>query len=87
MPYDFQVSYTSGGAAVAFTDNGTPPNSYDLAYLDEGSEFTLPVTNANPRTIIVKSNLPMVTGEKVAIFIMNDDDAVDIDVNSAYFRA
>lgn len=83
----FQLSYTEGGVAVSFTDDGTPTNTYDLASLNEGSEFTEPIAANSPRTIIVKSNLPMSEGEKVGIFIQNKDDSTNVELNSGYFRS
>ena len=81
----FQVSYTSGGAAVAFTDNGSGTNSYAMSDL-HGSRPSEPIQANNPRTLVPQALEDVSKGDKTFIVISNDEDAVDIVVVDAYYR-
>lgn len=81
----FQVAYTSGGSAIAFTDDGTPINTYKGAGL-EGATPTNTIAAANGRDLIPQATIPMVTNSKAFLVVINNDDAVDIMVNSGYQR-
>lgn len=82
---DFQVSYVAGGAAVAFTDDGSGVNSYAMSDL-HGSIPTEPIGSNNPRTLVPQSLEDLDTGDKTFITISNNDDSVDILVIDAYYR-
>ena len=81
----FQVAYTSGGSAIAFTDDGTPTNSYKVATL-QGATPTNTITASGPRDLIPQATVTMVTSSKAFLVVINNDDAVDIMVNSGYQR-
>jgi len=81
----FQVSYNSGGAAVAFTDDGTPTNSYNLVNL-LGSAPASPVAANSPRDLVPHALARVETNDEIIVVISNIDDAVDIMVTNAYFR-
>lgn len=81
----FQISYTSGGSAITFSDDGTPTNSYKVASL-EGATPTNTITASNPRDLIPQATIPMDTNDKAFLVVINNDDAVDINVNTGYQR-
>jgi hypothetical protein len=82
---DFQVSLTSGGAAVTFTDDGTGTSSYQLGGLLENSEVKTTASNAAPRTLSPIDLIDIVTGDELEVFIENETDANDITVIDANF--
>ena len=81
----FQVSFTLGGSAIGFADDGTPTNSYKVATL-HGATPTNTITASNPRDLIPQATIPMITDSKAFLVVVNNDDAVDILVNSGYQR-
>jgi len=81
----FQVSYTSGGSAIAFTDDGTPVNSYKEAEL-HGSTPTNTIANGSPRDLIPQATVPATINSDSFQVVINNDDAVDIEVNHGYQR-
>lgn len=81
----FQVSYTSGGSAVAFTDDGTPTNSY--ACCDAHGSFpSNSIASGTPRDVIPQALMTASTNDEVGVVVSNESDAVDIDVNDLYYR-
>lgn len=82
---DFQVSYTLGGPAVTFTDNGSGTNSYAVADL-HGSKPVEPIAANNARTLVPQALESLEYGDKTFIIVTNEDDAVDIEVTDAYYR-
>ena len=81
----FQLSYTSGGAAVAFTDNGSGTNTYAMADL-HGSNPREPIAANNPRTLVPQAIEDIEKGDKTFIVVTNNDDAANIEVVDAYYR-
>ena len=73
----FQVSYTSGGAAIAFTDDGSGTNSYSNASLiglsakatvDSGSQLNL--------TSVALTSIK--TGDEITAVVINESDTTNI---------
>ncbi len=81
----FQVSYTSGGAAVTFTDDGTPTNNYNTCDI-RGSKPKQPIAANSPRDLVAQALVPVETGDQGALIIQNKTDAVDITADDAYIR-
>ena len=81
----FQVSYTSGGSAITFTTDGSGTNSYKIADL-HGSIPHLPIAANSPRTLIPQALHTLITDDEISIVVINQDDAVDIDITDAYYR-
>ena len=81
----FQVSYTSGGTAVAFTDDGTPINSYSRADIT-GSDPQNLIASTAPRDLVPQSLIDVVTGDKIAVILQNKDDSVTLNCAKAYYR-
>ena len=73
----FQVSYTAGGSAVAFTDDGTPTNSYKVAILN-GIPSTSTVSAGSPQSLTRFGVLAISTGDKAGVVVWNVDDATDL---------
>jgi len=81
----FQVSYTLGGAVVAFGDDGSGVNSYAMADL-HGSKPTNPIAANSPRTLVPQALEDLDTNDKTFIIISNEDDATNVVVTDAYYR-
>jgi hypothetical protein len=82
---DFQVEYVPGGGAIAFTDDGTPVNSYKESEF-HGSAPTNQITNNNPRDLIPQGLIPATLNSDTVLVVVNNDDTVDIEVHSGYQR-
>jgi hypothetical protein len=81
----FQVSYTEGGAAVAFTDDGTPTNNYSIA-TNSGSTPSEPIAANNPREVQPLALIDVAKNDYIYMVLFNLDDADDIEVTRAYIR-
>jgi len=81
----FQLSYTAGGGAIDFSDDGSGTNTYAVAEA-HGSPPSEPIASANARTLVPQSLLTIDPGDKTFIVVSNNDDAVDITVSKAYYR-
>jgi len=81
----FQISYTIGGSAISFTDNGTPVNAYKVSEL-HGSTPTNEISSSAPRDLIPQSTIPAVLNSKSFLVVINNDDTVSINVSSGYQR-
>jgi len=81
----FQVSYTKGGVAITFTDDGTPTNIYKVTTL-HGSTPINNITSTSPRDLIPQASLPLQTGGKAFTVIQNFSSAIDINVINGYHR-
>ena len=77
----FQVSYTSGGAAIAFTDDGTPTNSYNNADM-LGITASARIDAGSPSNITTVALSSVVTGDQIAGTVTNTTDTIDITINS-----
>jgi hypothetical protein len=84
---DFQVSYTSGGAAVAFTDDGTPPNEYKIINL-HGSVPSNVITNGSPRDVVPHALMAVSTNDKIGIAVSHTaaTPLIDVTVIDIYIR-
>lgn len=81
----FQVSYTSGGAAIAFTDDGSGTNTYAVADL-HGSSPSNSIAANSPRSLVPQALESVNQGDKTFIIVENLDDAVDVAVIESYYR-
>ena len=81
----FQVSYTSGGAAVAFTDDGTPTNKYKVCQTC-GSEPKNTIASGAPRDLVTQALAQVQTGCKIVLTVSNATDAVNIYARNVYIR-
>ncbi|MEE8518142.1 MAG: hypothetical protein V3S98_03340 [Dehalococcoidia bacterium] len=81
----FQVAYTDGGAAIVFTDDGTPTNSYKAAEA-HGSTSTNDISSSNPRDLIPQASAPVETNGKLFLVVLNNASAVDLLVGTGYIR-
>lgn len=81
----FQISYTLGGAVIAFTDDGTPTNSYAIA-LNGGGIGRADIFALNPQDVTPISLLTITTNDEVYVIVSNETDAVDIKANYVYFN-
>lgn len=82
---DFQISYTLGGAAITFTDDGTPTNSYQIGEI-HGSTPTNTIQSGSPRELIPQATVPSTLDADSFLVVINNDDSVNIQVNSGYQR-
>lgn len=81
----FQVEYTPGDGAIAFTDDGTPVNSYQAA-TPHGSTPTNNIQSGSPRDLIPQATVPATLNSDSFLVVMNNQDAIDIEVKSGYQR-
>ena len=77
----FQVSYTEGGAAVAFTDDGTPTNSYKATILN-GILASANVDSGDPKSLTRFGLISVENGDKFAMVVQNATDSNNIDITS-----
>jgi len=81
----FQVSYTLGGAAITFTDDGSGTNSYAVADL-HGSTPSNVIAANNPRNLVPQALESVNQNDKTFVVVENLDDSVNITVSEAYYR-
>lgn len=81
----FQVSYTSGGAVITFTDDGSGTNSYAISDL-HGSSPSNTIAANSPRNLVPQSLQNVNQNDKTFIVVENLDDSVNIAVLEAYYR-
>lgn len=81
----FQVSYTLGGAAIAFTTDGSGTNSYAAADL-HGSSPSNSIAANSPRNLVPQALENVGKDDKTFIIVENLDDSVNIEVTEAYYR-
>jgi hypothetical protein len=77
----FQVSYTLGGAAIAFTDDGTPVNSYSEAQMI-GVAGTAQIDSGSPQQISTKSLFDWTQNDHIMICVSNSTDSSNVQINS-----
>ena len=82
----FQVAYTSGGTAIAFTDDGTPTNIYSVADLT-GSMPREPIGAGAPRDLVPHGLITVSKDCEVVGVVQNKSDTVNINVINVFFRA
>lgn len=81
----FQISYTSGGAAITFTDDGSGTNTYATGEL-HGSTSTLSISAADPGTLVPQALADVSTNDTIFPVISNKSDTVNILVSKSYYR-
>lgn len=81
----FQVSYTSGGAAITFTDDGSATNSYVVAEI-HGSSPSNSIAANSPRNLVPQAIEAIKKNDKTFLIVENLDDTVNISVSDAYYR-
>lgn len=79
----FQLSYTLSGSFITFSDNGSGTNSYKVATLN-GATPTNSVSAGSPRDLIPQASINAIIGSKSFVVVINNDDEVNITVNSGY---
>lgn len=81
----FQVSYTLGGSAITFTDDGSGTNTYATAGL-HGSSPSNSIAANSPRNLVPQALENIDQFDKTFLIVENMDDSVDITVSEAYYR-
>lgn len=81
----FQLSYTLGGTAITFTNDGTPVNSYSEAQL-VGSNPQQAIAAGTPRDLVPQAIVTVEQGDKVGCQVKNLTDAVNIGCTNAFYR-
>lgn len=64
----FQVSYTSGGAAVTFADDGTPVNNYSVAEII-GVPSTITTNVGDPGSAAILAIVEVKTNDKIVVLV------------------
>jgi hypothetical protein len=85
MDDSFQLSYTLGGPAITFTDDGSGTNQYCVAGL-HGSETKKVISATTPDDLLPKSTTPFNTGDMQFLLVANTEDTTNILVSDAYIR-
>lgn len=81
----FQVAYTSAGAAITFTDDGSGTNTYARTN-QQGSSPALTLGAGSPATLVPQALAAIEEGDSIYPVVSNKTDAVDILVSKAYTR-
>ncbi len=81
----FQVSYTTGGSAITFTDDGSGTNSYAVSDI-HGSSPSNTIAANSPRNLVPQALENVNQNDKTFIIVENLDDSVNIAVLEAYYR-
>lgn len=81
----FQVSYTQGGSAIEFTNDGSGTRTYRKAEL-HGSIPTNTISSGSSRDLIPQALVPVSLNSDSFLVVINNDDSVNITVNSGYQR-
>jgi len=81
----FQVAYTSGGSAIAFTDDGSGSNSYATSDLI-GSVSRNTIAANSPRDVTPHALDVVEKDDRIHLTITNEDDSVNIQVSNGYYR-
>lgn len=81
----FQVSYTLGGDAIEFSDDGSGTNTYASADM-HGAQPSNDIAANNPDTLVPQALIKTNPGDKIFTTVSNNQDAVDITVSKAYYR-
>jgi len=82
----FQVSYTNGGAVIAFSDDGTPTNSYYIASISGGTARAS-ISATKSIDVIPQGLINLKTNYQIYLVVRNAIDAVNIIVEYGYLRA
>lgn len=77
----FQVSYTSGGAAVVFTDDGSGTIEYKVAILN-GIPASAKVTSTETKSLTRFGLVELSTGDKIGLIGWNDSTSNNIEATS-----
>jgi hypothetical protein len=81
----FQLSYTEGGAAIAFTDDGTGTRRYCTATL-YGFAPVENIQKTSPVTLSPMAMAPLSTGDIIHLLVQNKTDSVNIVNIDTYMR-
>lgn len=81
----FQVSYTSGGSPVTFTDSGSGTNTFAEGEL-HGSVPRVSVSASSSVTVVPQALATVNTGDSIFPVVSNKSDAVNIVVSKVYYR-
>ena len=73
----YQLSYIPGGAAISFTDDGTPINSYSLVKA-HGATGRANITASNPIDLVPHALVPLRQSDQVFCAVQNATDAVNL---------
>tara|TARA_R110000772_G_scaffold16184_6_gene46232 strand:- start:4734 stop:5627 length:894 start_codon:yes stop_codon:yes gene_type:complete len=82
----FQVSYTLGGAAITFTDDGSGTNTYQTADI-HGYEPEKSVASNTAQEFHPQAILQLNANDKIVILVRNNDTSVNILATDAYIKA
>ncbi|MEE9459620.1 MAG: hypothetical protein V3V84_07655 [Candidatus Bathyarchaeia archaeon] len=83
----FQLSYTSGGAAITFTDDGSGTNTYAIAET-HGSSPSSEISVNDPSTVVPQALEKLDPGDKTYPVVLQISGALtDIIVSRGYYRA
>ena len=82
---DFQLSYTVGGSAVTFSDNGSGTNQYKNSKR-LGSIPKNDISANGPRGLVPQALQEIVNNEKIVLTVTNLQDSVNIEVTDVYYR-
>jgi hypothetical protein len=80
----YQVSYTLGGAAVTFVDDGSGTNTCANADL-HGSLPSASIAANSPQSLELTAVERIDTGDRTYIIVSNDSGTADIEVLDSYF--
>lgn len=81
----FQVSYTSGGAAITFTDDGSGTNTYAAAEV-HGAIPAESISAGNPSTLVPQALAKVNKNDDLFPIVSNKTDSVNIIVSKVYYR-
>jgi hypothetical protein len=81
----FQLSYTKGGSAVAFTTDGSGTNSYKVSEVF-GSTPTAPIQANNPSTLYPQALHTILPQDKGFVLVKNNQDTTNVNILDSYYR-
>jgi len=82
---NFQVSYILGGAAITFTDNGTPVNSYCLLIITGGTDASF-ISSQRAISVSPKAIAQVETNDVIYLLVRNESGAqANIEVLDIYY--
>lgn len=82
----FQLSYTEGGAAIAFTDNGTPANNYSIARMIGSSAIGATAGNQDPISTTSLGLLDIIQNDQIVAMCVDETSVQDLLINKCYIQ-